>query len=125
MKEKIKQLEKRIEALEGKVLIETPMTQEVKQVIPAKTLIWGKTSEKEMDWEDAKKWCEEQGGRMPTRVELIEAFDSKVGGFVSGYYWSSTAYESGAGGVWFVSFSDGYVDGGGMDGSDFVRCVRG
>ena len=54
--------------------------------IPAKTIKWGKSSEEEMTWEEAKEWCEKQGGRLPTRLELLHAYEDKVGGFKADYY---------------------------------------
>ena len=92
------------------------------QQIPAKILVWGETADGTMDWEEAKKWCEEQGGRLPTRVELLQAFEAKVGGFKSDFYWSSTEYDSGN--AWGVGFSNGYVNVDGKNGVYYVRCVR-
>ena len=34
--------------------------EKVIQEIPTKTLEWGETSEKEMTWQEAKDWCEDQ-----------------------------------------------------------------
>jgi len=71
---------------------------------------------------------------LPNRFELESIIDlSKVNPSIntnyfpntqSDYYWSSTAYEDGAGNAWIVPFYDGYVDYGYMGNSYFVRCVR-
>ena len=92
------------------------------QQIPAKTIIWGETADKKMGWEEAKKWCEEQGGRLPTRVELLQAVKEKVKGFKLGYYWSSTEVYSIL--AWDVDFDFGCVDIDVKDVDYYVRCVR-
>ena len=63
-----------------------------KHEIPAKTLYWGETSKEQMTWEAAKEWCEKNGGRLPTLIELQQAYADKVDGFVAGDYWSATQY---------------------------------
>ena len=65
----------------------------VEQTIPEKIIYWGETAEKEMTWEEAKDWCTEQGGRLPTKNELLQAHKD-VDGFLSSYYWSATEYIS-------------------------------
>ena len=73
-----------------------------KQTIPEKTIYWGETSKKEMNWDEANDWCEEQGGRLPTRLELLQACE--VDGFVASYYWSAT--EANANTAYNVYFSN-------------------
>ena len=92
------------------------------QQIPAKILVWGETADGTMDWKEAKKWCEEQGGRLPTHIELLEAFKTKIKGFKSGNYWSSTEFDSV--GAWFVGFFSGYVGIVNKGIGYYVRCVR-
>ena len=110
----LESLEKRIEALEGK-------DGKTIQEIPAKTLIWGKTSDKEMNWDDAIKWCKEQGGRLPTLIELLQAYEDKVDGFQSSIYWSSTEYSATF--AWAVYFSTGVPDYTYKNDAYAVRCV--
>ena len=99
-----------------------------KQIIKEKTLEWGDVSSEEMSWEDAKKWCEEQGGRLPTSVELLQAYTDKVEGFApASSFWSATAYPY-TGSQDFamvVYFYSGYVVAGYKTSSYYVRCVRG
>jgi len=95
----------------------------VKQEIIAKTIWWGKISEKPMSWEDAEIWCKEQGGRLPTRVELLQAFEDGVDGFKLDYYWSSTEY--GTGGTWKQAFISGERGGTDKGSNAYVRCVFG
>ena len=79
--------------------------QKIKQTITTeKTIYWGETADKEMKWEDAKAWCEEKGGRLPTLKELKKAYEDKVKGFSTGLYWSSTPYFSLD--AHYVKFSD-------------------
>ena len=67
--------------------------------------IWGESSKVEMTWDEAKKWCEEQGGRLPKLWELLRAFEEKEEGFTSNGYWSST--EHSATGAYYVYFYNG------------------
>lgn len=77
---------------------------EVTQKIPAKTLVWGKTSPTAMTWQEAKDWCEAQGWDMPTRLELLQACEDKVEGFrPDDYFWSSTELSGDATSAWSVS----------------------
>jgi len=64
---------------------------------------WGETSKEQMTWEAAKEWCEKNGGRLPTLIELQQAYADKVDGFVAGDYWSVAQYDSTF--AYFVSFS--------------------
>ena len=55
--------------------IETDEYIEIKHEIPGKTIYWGEEAPREMNWYEAKEWCEEQGGRLPTRLELLQAYE--------------------------------------------------
>ena len=98
----------------------------VKHTITEKTLEWGAVSDEEMNWEDAKKWCEEQGGRLPTALELQQAYADKVEGFTqSSNYWSATTYPASYSYAMVVFFYVGYSSSFGKTNSFYVRCVRG
>ena len=79
----------------------------------------------EMDWKDAMKKCKEFGGRLPTRIELIDLYDNyqdEIKDFVSGLYWSSTENsETLAHNVSFSSGSSGYSY---KTNDYYVRCCR-
>jgi hypothetical protein len=92
------------------------------QTIPAKTLEWGLISPTEMNWEDAKKWCEEQGGRMPTKLELLHAYEDRIDGFKEDNYWSATEYNSTV--AYFVNFTYGFAIYAVKTNAYYVRCVR-
>ena len=92
------------------------------QSIPAKKLEWGPTSVKEFTWDDAKKWCEMMGYRMPTLIELLQAYEDKVSGFIDEYYWSAT--ENSASSAWYVNMSSGSTNYNLKTISYYVRCVR-
>lgn len=91
--------------LEQKGKSDDKSIKETKHEIPVKTLIWGESSKEKMTWEEAKKWCEEQGGRMPTRLELLQAYEDKVEGFKEDLYWSAT--ESNSTFAYYVNFNYG------------------
>ena len=95
--------------------------EKVIQSIPTKKLEWGQTSVKEMEWDDAKKWCEIFGYRMPTMIELLQAHEDNVSGFTDDYYWSATEYS--ATNAWYVNMSSGSAINGKIY-SFYVRCVR-
>ena len=96
--------------------------EKVIQSIPAKKLEWGPTSFKEFTWDDAKKWCKMLGYRMPTMIELLQAHEDNVSGFIEDYYWSAT--ENSATNPWFVNVSSGNAYTNLKTTSTYVRCVR-
>ncbi len=94
------------------------------QEIPAKKIEWGKTANREMNWEEAKNWCEKQGGRLPTIVELMEAYHGGIEGFEEDFYWSSS--EVSASHACTLDFGNGNVYSYSSKSlSSQVRCVRG
>lgn len=99
-----------------------------RQIIEEKTLEWGDVSSEKMSWEDAKKWCEEHGGRLPTSVELLQAYTDKVEGFAPADYFCSATTDTYTGFqdfVMVVYFSNGSVNASSKTSSSYVRCVRG
>jgi len=79
----------------------------------------------EMNWYDAIKKCEELGGRLPTRVELLDLYDNhsdECKDFVAAYYWSSTEYSVTS--AWLQYFTTGFASYNLKTGSYYVRCVR-
>ena len=98
--------------------------EKVIQAIPAKFLEWGETSEEEMTWQEAKDWCKEQGGRLPTQIELLQAYKDGVK-FPKEFFWSSTEYYINSGYAWYVYLSYGsttHFDK--TTSSYYARCVR-
>ena len=93
----------------------------ITQIIQAKTIKWGKTADKMINWVEAKEWCAEQGGRLPTRLELLQAYIDKVEGFQADYYWSSTEYNTYN--AWGQSFDTGYQASYTKADASYVRCV--
>lgn len=96
------------------------------QEIPAKRLEWGKVSDKEMNWNEATRWCESQGEgwRLPTRIELLQAFDDKIKGFSGSTFWSSTENYNNTAYAWVVTLYSGYTYNITKVTSYYVRCVR-
>ena len=83
-------------------------------------LEWGPSSDKKMNWENAKSYCEKQGGILPERFELESILDlTKYNPVVDkdffpdtktdDWYWSNTQHAGFPGVAWFVGFGDGYV----------------
>ena len=77
-----------------------------------------------MDWYEAKKKCEKLGGRLPTRVELLDLYDNHHEKCVdwSNYYWSSTEYSDTY--AWYQNFSTGTQHNNTKTNTNCVRCVR-
>ena len=77
-------------------------------------------------WEKANNYakCLGDGWRLPTRSELLQAYDNKVQGFEPDDYWSSSTYAQNTNGAWYVDFDDGGVYYSGKASHRYVRCVR-
>jgi len=92
-----------------------------------KQLQFGETAEKKMDWQEANDYCKSlgKGWRLPERWELVKAYDDKVEGFKSDYYWSSTTdvYYADLGVI--VYFFNGFVGSFNKSNYYYVRPVRG
>jgi len=94
------------------------------QHISEKNIRWGKSSEDTMNWNEAKEWCKKQGGRLPTRLELLQAYVYKVKGFkTDAIYWSSIEYNTLY--AWTQSFDTGVQSYYNKFHYSYVRCVIG
>jgi formylglycine-generating enzyme required for sulfatase activity len=83
----------------------------------------------EMDWHKAKKECKKLGGRLPTRVELIDLFENHekerkklIKDLPSNSFWSLT--ETSAANAWAVDLGYGSTYGCAKTTPYQVRCVR-
>ncbi len=98
----------------------------------AKTgLEWGPSSDKSMKWEEAKKFCVDQGGRLPNVNELLSLVDrtksspaTTIPGMKSEWYWTCEEIACNSGRAWFVFFFYGDVGTYDKDGYGYVRPVR-
>ena len=81
-------------------------------------LEWKDTEPNKMNWERAKK-LENDGWRLPTRGELIDAYDNKIEGFKLERYWSSTFIPKWDPDVYLFSFKTGDIF---MDHKVFFEC---
>ena len=84
-------------------------------------------ADKQMSWEEAKSWCEAQGGRLPTKIELqlIAASKQVPEDRRRFYYWSSDEASDWTGFAWNVNLNYGdtyYVD---KTFTNAVLCVAG
>ena len=79
-----------------------------------------------MTWDEAVEYAKTlgEGWRLPTRSELIEAYDNKVEGFKSDGYWSSSTYGQSIIIAWYVDFNYGFVPYNFKASTYWVRCVR-
>jgi len=117
-----KEIIKKLDTIMDYIQLQPKESIETKQEITAKTLIWGETSKEPMTWEEAKEWCEEQGGRMPTLIELQQAYEDKVDGFKEDYYWSATEHNSTY--AYYVNFTNGLTYLNNRTSASYVRCIR-
>jgi len=80
----------------------------------------------EMEWDDAMKACADlgDGWRLPTKDELNVLYENKdkIGGFVFGFYWSSTEDEGNH--AWIKVFANGFTISNGKYNYNYVRAVR-
>lgn len=81
---------------------------------------------KYMTWYEAIDYAKSlgDGWRLPTRGELIDAYDSGVRGFMNDDYWSSITLAQTTTNAWLVYFYSGVVDYGVKTFNSYVRCVR-
>lgn len=86
-------------------------------------LEWKDPEPNEMSWDEAKV-LEVDGWRLPTKAELCSAFHSKVEGFQSVSYWSSSTYSQAIISAWVVYFYNGFADYDSKTGSYYVRLCR-
>ena len=85
---------------------------------------------KPMTWDEATQYADslntmsDYGWRLPTIKELKEAYDSKLEGFRSSNYWSSSTYVQLTNFAWNVNFKYGLVNYYNKTLNFYVRCVR-
>ena len=74
----------------------------------------------------AKEACEKDGLRLPTKDELIDAYQSKYPEFRTpgGYYLSGNRVASDRSHIWFVNFDNGHHNHGSLIKEYNVRCVK-
>lgn len=82
--------------------------------------------DKYMTWHEAVDYAKSlgDGWRLPTRSELVNAYDSDVIGFKKNPYWSSCTYAQASGVAWYVDFSYGNAFYYSKTSGGYVRCVR-
>ena len=81
----------------------------------------------EMTWYDAKKKCEEMGGRLPTRIELIDLVDNhleEIKDWEDYYCWSATTPSNDTHNAWYVYLPYGNTLSPAKTNPYDSRCVR-
>ena len=84
----------------------------------------------EMTWDEAMAKCEEFGGRLPTRTELVDLVDNPINREKTkdwekyNAYWSSTQYYGTPSYAWYVGLSHGFTYANVKTTRSYVRCVR-
>lgn len=61
----------------------------------------------EVNWNDAMKWAEKQGGDLPNRIEQSMLYANSKDEFSEAWYWSDTQHADDDGCAWGQSFFDG------------------
>ncbi len=118
LSERVKRLEEKIEKLEGNWL-EGGWTK-------IGDLEWSENLG-QMDWFEAKKKCESLGGRLPTRIELLDLYDShydECKKLDDGFFWSATELSFNTSYAWSVHLHYGSTNFNLKSYSYDVRCVR-
>ena len=95
---------------------------------------WGPSSAKEMNFEDAEKYCTDKSGRLPTLRELQSIVDYErhepaidtafFPDTKSSWYWTSTETNWNKSSAWCVVFFSGGVGYGNKGNANYVRPVR-
>ena len=126
IQQKIKDLENKIEALKAQKLANFNWN-DAPIICELDGYRWhlGPEAEDELNWADAKVWCESVGGELPPRDILLQAYlnDHIKPLFKTECHWSST--ELGAELACLQSFSSGYQGNGfKYDTYAYVRAVK-
>ena len=82
----------------------------------------------ELDWYEATKKCEEMGGRLPTRLELIDLVDNHAEEIKdwdkSAWLWSATTQSYGTPYPWRTDLHYGYTNPNAKTSTYDSRCIR-
>lgn len=79
-----------------------------------------------MTWYEASEYVKSlpNGWRLPTRGELVSAYDNETKSFGTGCYWSCSVYKLHSNYVWSVDFKYGHVTRNSKGSANYVRCVK-
>ncbi|MFX3547657.1 DUF1566 domain-containing protein [Ralstonia mannitolilytica] len=77
------------------------------------TILLPAEAETRLSWPDAMEWAKSMNADLPTRAELVIAFEQHRSQFKEAAYWSNTADADPeyAGWAWFQDFYDGIQNG--------------
>jgi hypothetical protein len=109
IQQKIKELQAQIEALKAQNLTNFNWN-EAPIICELNGYRWhlGPEADEEINWQDAKAWCELVGGELPPRDILLQCYlnEDIKSGFKKEFYWSSTEFSAPT--AWGQHFLNGY-----------------
>lgn len=79
---------------------------------------------KEVNWQQAKEWAENQGGELPNRVESALLFATLKSEFKEAWHWTREESQSDTDYAWCQTFDDGNQVNTRKDFSSRARAVR-
>jgi len=123
--QKIKELQEQIEALKAQEHVAYDWNKDP-IICELNGFRWhlGPESDEEMNWADAKVWCESVGGELPPREVLLMCYineDIKPS-FKTSWYWSSAEFLATF--AWKQAFSYGPQYNNTKDTTNYVRAVK-
>ena len=75
-------------------------------------------------WQEQKDWAKSIGGELPTRAELVTAYETMPEEFKKDWYWSNAEHVAYPGCAWVQDFYDGNQDSNLKDSRYRARAVR-
>ena len=84
----------------------------------------GPEAPEEMNWNDAREWCQSIGGELPPRDVLLQCYinESTKPLFKTAWYWSSPDFDATT--AWIQTFPSGYQGTSFKTTSNYVRAVQ-
>jgi hypothetical protein len=106
--QKIKELQEQIKALKAQELSFNWNDAQVICELNGYRWLLGPEADDEMNWADAKNWCQSVGGELPPRAVLLMCYINEdiAPSFKTSWYWSYDGLN--ATGAWTQSFTSGF-----------------
>jgi hypothetical protein len=125
--QKIKELQSQIDALKTQELQQIFNWEEAPVICELNGYRWqlGPEADDELNWQDARDWCQSVGGELPPREVLLMAYTNEETRplFKAGcWYWSSTEFSATY--AWTQTFSNGNQLQYTKTATNYVKAVR-